>query len=106
MSYLNSVNLTEKIIAEAEYYETPAYHDQKMILWDRHLPGFGLRVYPRTGKKAFCLKYRFNGVQTYRTLGYLDVLTLDGARERAIKIFKLVDDGIDPRVTTKKRRGK
>jgi hypothetical protein len=56
---------------------------QQQIVWDRQLPGFGMRVYP-TGRKAFVLSFRTRGGRArILTLGKYGILTPSQAREAA-----------------------
>jgi integrase len=68
------------------------------VRWDgsgRGVTGLGLRIYP-SGKKAFVLSYRFDGVKRLMTLGRFGPLTLDEARKKANKHLGDVIDKVDP----------
>jgi integrase len=66
------------------------------ILWDRTLPGFGVRVLA-SGTKSFILDYRdANGRQRRITLGRYGILTPDSARKRARAELASVSAGADP----------
>src|SRR5437588_11964137 len=70
------------------------------LYWDKHLPGFGLRVSPK-GKKTFLVQYRFrqpDGALKERqeTLGTLAFLTVAEARERARQSKIKASAGVDP----------
>lgn len=65
------------------------------VRWDDAVTGLGLRVYP-SGKKAFVLSYRMQGQKRLLTLGQFGPLTLDKARDTALKQKGQVIDGKDP----------
>lgn len=56
--------------------------NERCVVWDSLLPGFGVRVYP-SGRKAFILSYRIQGRKRLLTLGMYGALTLDQARSLA-----------------------
>ena len=64
-------------------------------IWDSKTPGFGVRIFP-TGKKSFILKYRIRGRQRIFTIGPVGILTLDQARNKALKLAGAILDGHDP----------
>jgi hypothetical protein len=68
-------------------------------LWDRQLPGFGVRVQGR-GPTFFAMR-RQRGAgrpQAVRlTIGPYPILTLHEARERARLLLRDLYDGVDPR---------
>ncbi|MFG1465945.1 tyrosine-type recombinase/integrase [Xanthobacter sp. DSM 24535] len=63
--------------------------------WDEDLPGFGVRVAP-AGKAAFVVQFRQRKATKRITLGAVDVVNLDRARERAKEILASVALGQDP----------
>jgi integrase len=66
------------------------------VRWDAMSPGFGVRIYP-SGRKAFVLRYRTKGRKRMVVLGDFGTeLTLDQARDRALKARAAVRDGTDP----------
>ena len=66
------------------------------VRWDGVIPGFGVRIYP-SGKKAFVLSYRFQGLKRLGVLGRFGAdLTLDQARTKAGKFRTKIREGIDP----------
>ncbi len=65
------------------------------VRWDDTVTGFGLRIYP-SGRKAFVLSYRTQGRKRLLTLGEYGTLTLDKARDLAIRQKGQVIDGKDP----------
>jgi integrase len=69
--------------------------DRDVFLWD-DTPGFGVRVLP-SGKRSFVLQYRNSEGRSRRvTLGRFGVLTVQQARQRAIRLLVDVQDGKDP----------
>jgi len=72
--------------------------------WDDAIAGFGCRVYP-SGKRSFILSYRdAAGKKKLYTLGPYGVLTVDKARELAIKRRGELVDGKDPLRDRKRER--
>jgi integrase len=64
---------------------------ERLYIWDRDLPGFGLRVEP-TGVKSFVVKYRADGggrsaPQRMMTIGRFGPLTAELARRQAKTIL-------------------
>lgn len=64
-------------------------------LEDSALPGFQLRLYP-SGRKAYLLRYTYNGTRQVITIGGAEVLTLGEARKRAIALKQVLLDGHNP----------
>jgi len=64
-------------------------------VWDREIPGFGLRVRP-SGASAYVLLYRLAGRARRMTLGSGRVLTPDEARRLARQALAAVAAGRDP----------
>lgn len=65
------------------------------FIFDDELSGFGLRVMP-SGRKIFVLQYRIGRKARRFTLGHYPVLTVEQARDRAIKNLAAIKDGKDP----------
>jgi integrase len=85
-----TVSLTKRVVDAAR----PAATDFQ--LWDTKVRGLGLRVYP-SGAKSFILQYRNAARRTRKTvLGRYGTLTVDQARDRAIKLLGTILDGSDP----------
>lgn len=67
-------------------------------LWDAHLKGFFLRVYP-SGRRIYALKYRLGPLQRIFTIGlHGSPWTPETARERAQEALDSVRHGRDPAV--------
>jgi integrase len=65
----------------------------RQIVWDNG--GFGVQVAPE-GEKSFVLEYRFNEMTKLITLGIYPDMSLDMAREQAVKAMGMVIRGTDP----------
>lgn len=74
-------------------------------VWDREIPGFGLRVRP-SGASAYVLLYRHAGRARRMTLGSGRVLTPDEARKLARQALATVAAGRDPAAERKQTREK
>jgi integrase len=77
-----------------------AASDQRYVVWDADLKGFGLRV-EASGTKAFILRYRprdggRDGPKRFVTLGRYGALTPEEARSEARGILGAVAKGADP----------
>lgn len=64
------------------------------IVWDDALPGFGVRGYPT--RKVWVVQYRASGKSRRETIGRVDIISLEAARETARKILARVRLGADP----------
>jgi integrase len=96
------VKLTKKVIDSAAY-QGDADLNERYVLWDDELKGFGVRVYP-TGLKSFVLNYRHNGRKRFMTIGQYGAITLDQARKEAKKYLVDVIQGDDPLQTRQDKR--
>jgi integrase len=65
----------------------------RQIIWDNG--GFGVLVTPE-GEKSFILEYRFSEMTKQITLGIYPDMSLDTAREQALKAMGMVMAGVDP----------
>ncbi|MDH5459333.1 MAG: Arm DNA-binding domain-containing protein, partial [Nitrospinota bacterium] len=65
----------------------------RQIIWDNG--GFGVQVTPE-GEKSFILEYRFSEMTKQITLGIYPDMSLDTAREQALKAMGMVMRGVDP----------
>jgi hypothetical protein len=96
------VKLSKKIIDSAEY-QGNAQKNERCVIWDDELPGFGVRLYPG-GKKSFVLNYRHNGRKRFLTIGQYGAITLDQARKEAKKHTAEIIQGGDPLEKRQKER--
>lgn len=90
------------------YIDTLKYEGKdgkKDVRWDTTISGFGIRVYP-SGKKSFILSYRQNGTKRLYTIGQYGKITLEQARNLAIKRLGEVADGKDPVTERQKQKKK
>jgi len=67
---------------------------------DIYCPGMSVRVSAK-GQKVFTVKFRYGLAQKRMKLGVYPRISLATAREKAIDVFRQVDEGMDP---TKRRR--
>ena len=82
--------LTERRIADLDL------PDQRYVVWDETLPGFGLRLSPE-GTRTFVLKSRLpSGRVRWKTLGRYGTVALEKARRQAKRDIGIVADGGDP----------
>lgn len=65
----------------------------RQIIWDNG--GFGVQVTPE-GEKSFVLEYRFSEITKQITLGIYPKMSLDTARQQALKAMAMVMKGKDP----------
>lgn len=75
-----------------------------MCLWDKRLPGFGVKVTPK-GKKVFVYQYRMGGRGTKSkrfTIGPHGPLTVEQARRKAEGLALQVANGVDPQAAKRK----
>lgn len=76
------------------------------VLWDSELRGFGLRVFP-SGRKTFIFKYRVRHRTRMATLGDYGPLTVDQARDEALRIKAKVEvENVDPLDERERLRGR
>lgn len=64
-------------------------------LWDRTIPGFGLRIYP-SGKKVFVFGYRFAGKWRRVKIGQYPSITLEQAKETVLRYLSDLNRGLNP----------
>src|SRR5215207_10068101 len=74
------------------------------IEWDEVLPGFGVRINP-TGK-VWVVQYRAGGKSRRETIGRVDAIPLDQARETARSTLARVQLGSDPQAEKAEARAR
>lgn len=65
------------------------------IYWDSELPGFGIRLNPTS--KVWVVQYRVAGKTRRETIGRVEAISLDAAKDRAKATLARVQLGADPR---------
>lgn len=77
------------------------------FLWDTEVKGFGLRV-AASGVRSYVFAYRLGGREAVKrrwTIGrHGSPWTPDGARAEALRLSRLVEDGVDPVDADRERR--
>jgi hypothetical protein len=78
-----------------------------VLYWDadspKALPGFGVLVSGKTGKRTYVVQRDLPGGRTRRaTIGHVNELTLEKARDQAAQLLQDMRKGIDPKAA---RRG-
>ncbi|MES9934745.1 MAG: tyrosine-type recombinase/integrase [Candidatus Sedimenticola sp. PURPLELP] len=86
------VKLTKRAIDAISPPDTPNTFTQ---VWDKEIPGFGLRV-THSGVKSYILNYRAKGRQRKYTIGRHGDFTADQARQEALRLRSIVASGGDP----------
>ncbi len=81
------MNITERKIKYLEAGKS------RQIVWDNG--GFGIQVAP-DGEKSFVLEYRFNEMTKMITLGIYPEMSLETAKQQAVKAFEMIIQGVDP----------
>ena len=69
--------------------------DREIVVWDRELPGFGVRVHP-SGSKVYMVHKRSGGKSRRVTIGRHGVWSLDAARRQAGGIIASLKNGETP----------
>lgn len=65
----------------------------RQIVWDNG--GFGMQIAP-DGEKSFVMEYRFNEMTKVITLGIYPQMSLDIAKQQAVKAYEMIIKGVDP----------
>jgi Arm DNA-binding domain len=68
----------------------------EIIVFDDDVPGFGVRA-SLTGSKVFVVQYTIGNQQRRMSLGKIEMLEVDTARQKAREILTMVRMGKDPR---------
>ena len=71
--------------------------ERDVIVWDRELAGFGVRVYP-SGRKVYVVQTRAGGRPRRVTLGTHGEITTTQARLRAARVIDRIKRGEEPAV--------
>ena len=64
------------------FVEALPISDREIVVWDRELPGFGVRVHP-SGSKVYMVHKRSGGKSRRVTIGSHGIWSLDAARREA-----------------------
>ena len=72
-----------------------AVSERDVIVWDRALAGFGVRVYP-SGRKVYVVQSRAGGGPRRVTLGTHGEITATQARKRAAQVIDRIKRGEEP----------
>ncbi len=69
---------------------------KQTFLWDAGVPGLGLRA--TAGSVSYIFQGRIAGSTVRTTIGDARAWDIDGARQKARELQKLIDEGKDPRI--------
>jgi len=98
-------NLTSDTVKRAKYVGDG---QQRHVIWDSNLKGFGLQVRPPLGDapsvKTFVVSYRVKGVKRLLNVGRYGVVTVAQAREEAVDVLRNAHHGIDPKAERAKQK--
>lgn len=83
------------------FLETAKAGVKRVDIRDASFPGFGVRITTR-GRKTFVYNYRWGLEQRREVLGTFPATPLAKAREKAMDILRLIEEGVDP--TQQRRR--
>ncbi len=83
------------------FLETVKGGAKRQDIRDASFPGFGVRITTR-GRKTFVYNYRWGLEQRREVLGTFPATPLAKAREKAMDILRLIEEGVDP--TQQRRR--
>ena len=89
MPSANRETLTTRIV------EALPISERETVVWDRELPGFGVRVHP-SGSKVYMVHKRSGGKSRRVTIGRHGVWSLDAARREAGGIIASLKNGETP----------
>ena len=88
-------------ILSNRFLETAKAGVKRVDIRDASFPGFGVRITTR-GRKTFVYNYRWGLEQRREVLGTFPATPLAKAREKAMDILRLIEEGVDP--TQQRRR--
>jgi integrase len=89
-----NLKLTKTAIARLK---APDPSGKQTLHWDTELKGFGVLCSGTTNSKTFVVQRDINGKSRRVTVGPVNVLSLDAARDRAKSELALMYQGIDPK---------
>ncbi|HJZ60031.1 MAG TPA: Arm DNA-binding domain-containing protein, partial [Gemmataceae bacterium] len=95
---MGKVNLTQAVVARLE---APA--DGRKVVRDAKAPGLILVVTP-SGTKSYYLYRRVRGRPSRILLGHHPLLTVEAARDQAVKRYASIIDGADPNAEKRAHR--
>jgi integrase len=79
----------------------------RYIVWDKEMPGFGVRLYAaqrgRPSRKTYIVTYRVHGESVMQAVADCASTKLGEAKEKAGQIRQKARDGIDPRTESGQR---
>jgi len=89
--------MVTKSITQKFVESLPLLHpnQKQVIIRDSQLKGFGIRL--TRGGSFFVVEGRVNGKTSRLTVGKTELLSVEEARKRAIKLLSQMADGIDPK---------
>lgn len=85
------MRLTRKSVATLSLPKGKPY----LIVWDDELPGFGIRLNPTN--RTWVLQYRLRGKSRRETIGRVETVSIELARDTAKKTLARIHLGEDPR---------
>lgn len=85
-------------VLTAKTVEALKPREKRYEVCDANFPGFAVRVGPN-GQRTFTQKYRLGLKQGRHKLGVYPRISLAEARNKAIEVLRLVDEGVDPATT-------
>lgn len=89
---MNRKKLTQTVVNKAEY---EGQNNERFVLWDTNIQGFGIRVYP-SGRKSYVLSYRHHGRKRLMTIATHGIETLSQAQSKARVELGKVSADTDP----------
>lgn len=91
------IKLTKALVLDLK---APDPSGKQVLYWDADLKGFGVLISGKTSAKTYIVQRDINGATRRITVGPCNVLSLDKARDDAVKLLAEFAHGVDP----KKRR--